>query len=402
MNQKILLVDDDLNILQGFKRRLRKRFPIEIALGGKEGLEAVGEGGPFAVIVSDMQMPEMDGIEFLNAVRQLAPDSVRMMLTGNADQKTAMNAVNDGHIFRFLTKPCSPEAFTKALEAGIEQYRLITAERELLSKTLSGSVSVLTEILSLVNPTAFGHAASVRRLVRQICREVQVDDAWEIEIAAMLSQVGCVTIPEITMEKLSSGAEVSAEELQTYQGHPQVGYNLISKIPRLEGVAEIIAYQQKRFDGSGLPNDGKQADQIPFGARVLKLVIDVVQLISAEKSTDEVWAAIHDREGWYDPSLVDALAAVLDIEYVIKSVDIKHLEEKMTLDEHVVTQSGDLLLSRGHEVTSLLRERLTTLAATARGVREPIRVRCPINRPEANQIATLERDLAPDTEGLEI
>ena len=402
MSRRILLVDDDPNILQGFKRQLRGRFQVETALGGKEGLEAVVKDGPFAVVVSDMQMPEMDGIQFLNTVRQLAPGSVRMMLTGNADQKTAMDAVNDGHIFRFLTKPCSPEAFTKALEAGIEQYRLITAERELLSKTLSGSVSVLTEVLSLVNPTAFGHTTSVRRLVRQICQEVQVDDAWEIEIAAMLSQVGCVTIPETTLAKLSSGEEVSAEEWQTYQGHPQVGYNLISKIPRLKGVAEIIACQQKRFDGSGVPNDGKRADQIPFGARVLKLVIDVVQLLSADKSTDDVWAAIHDRDGWYDPSVVDALAAVLDIEYVIKSVEIQRLEENMILDEHIVTHSGDLLLARGHEVTSSLRERLTTLVTSGTGVREPIRVRCPTSRRAASQTETPERDLAPNAEGIEI
>lgn len=402
MNQRILLVDDDLNILQGFKRRLRGRFQIETALGGKEGLEVVVEVGPFAVIVSDMQMPEMDGIEFLNAVRRLAPDSVRMMLTGNADQKTAMNAVNDGHIFRFLTKPCSPEAFTKALEAGIQQYRLVTAERELLSKTLTGSVSILTEVLSLVNPTAFGQATSVRRLVSRLCQEVQVDNAWEIEIAAMLSQVGCVTIPETTLAKLSSGVELSAEELQTYQGHPRVGHDLIAKIPRLKGVAEIIAYQLKCFDGSGVPHDGKQEDQIPFGARILRLVIDAAQLISVGKSTEDVWSTIHDRKGRYDPALIGALAAVLDVKYVIKSVEIKHLEENMLLDENIVTQSGDLLVARGREVTSSLRERLKTFATTARRVREPIRVRCPISRPEANQIKTLERDMVPRAKGIEI
>lgn len=386
MNQRILLVDDDLNILQGYKRQLRKRFQIETAPGGKEGLEAVVKGGPFPVIVSDMQMPEMNGIQFLNTVRQVAPDSVRMMLTGNADQKTAMDAVNDGQIFRFLTKPCSPEAITKALEAGIEQYRLITAERDLLSKTLSGSISVLTDVLSLVNPTAFGHTTSVRRLVRQMCQEVQVDNAWEIEIAAMLSQVGCITIPETTLTRLSSGAPILADELRTYQGHPQIGHDLIAKIPRLKGAAEIIAYQQKCFDGSGIPNDGTYGDHIPFGARILKLVIDVVQLISAEKSTDDVWASIHERKGWYDPSLVDALAAVLDVEYVIKSVEINDLEENMILDEHVVTQSGEVLLARGQEVTASLRERLNKFSETAMGVREPIRVRCPISRSEANQV----------------
>ncbi len=402
MSRRILLVDDDLNILQGFKRQLRKRFHIETASGGKEGLEAVVKGGPFAVIVSDMQMPEMDGIQFLNTVRRLAPDSVRMMLTGNADQKTAMDAVNDGHIFRFLTKPCSPEAFTKALEAGIQQYRLITAERELLSKTLTGSVSVLTEVLSLVNPTAFGHATSVRRLVRQICQEMQVDNAWEIEVAAMLSQVGCVTIPETTLAKLSRGAKLSAEELQTYQGHPQVGHDLIAKIPRLKGVAEIIACQQKCFDGSGTPADGRKGDQIPFGSRVLKLVIDVVQLISAGVSTEMALGVIHDRQGWYDPSLIDALAAALDIEYVVTSVTIDDLEEGMVLDEHIVDKQGAILLAHGQEVTFSMRERLKKFSETAKGVREPIRVRRPIRRHEEIQTETFERDVVPRAEGINV
>jgi len=380
MTQKILLVDDDPNILQGFKRQLRKRFQIETALGGKEGLEVVVKEGPFAVIVSDMQMPKMNGIQFLNTVRSLAPESVRMMLTGNADQQTASNAVNEGHIFRFLTKPCSRETFTKALEAGIEQYRLVTAERELLSKTLSGSVSVLTEVLSLVNPAAFGQTTSIRRLVRQMCQELQLPDAWEIEIAAMLCQVGCVTVPETTLAKLSNGAPLSAEELRTYQGHPQAGYNLISKIPRLKGSAEIIAYQQKCFDGSGTPEDGKKGEQIPLGSRILKLVIDVVQLIATEKTTETALGVIRDRYRLYDPSLIDALTAVLGIEYVVHSVTIDHLEEGMVLDEHVVSREGGVLLTRGQDVTLSMRERLKKFSDTLEGVQEPIRVRCPISQ----------------------
>ncbi|NIQ03497.1 MAG: response regulator, partial [Nitrospinaceae bacterium] len=94
----------------------------------------------FAVVVSDMRMPDMDGIQFLSRVREHYPQTVRMMLTGYADVKTAMNAVNEGNIFRFMTKPCPPEVFEKVLSAGIEQYRLITAERDLLERTLKGSV----------------------------------------------------------------------------------------------------------------------------------------------------------------------------------------------------------------------------------------------------------------------
>jgi response regulator RpfG family c-di-GMP phosphodiesterase len=377
MSEPILLVDDDPNILSGFQRQLRKRFRIETAVGGESGLEILNQNGPFAVVISDMQMPVMDGIRFLAAVREAAPESVRMMLTGNADQKTAMDAVNDGRIFRFLTKPCSTETLTTALEAGIEQYRLVHAERELLSKTLSGSVSVLTEVLSLVNPTAFGHSASVRRLVHKICERLKVPNAWEIEIAAMLSQVGCITIPEATLANLASGAPVSEAQWRMYQDHPSVAYNLISKIPRLQGVAEIIASQQKCFDGSGAPHDGKQEDEIPLGARVLKLAIDVVQLVASGTSPSAVLGVIRSRQGWYDPRLVDVLASSLGIEYVVGSVTIVQLQEGMVLDQDVISTQGDILLTSGQDVTLSMRERLRKFAASAGGVQEPIRVRRP-------------------------
>ncbi|GAG00018.1 unnamed protein product, partial [marine sediment metagenome] len=205
MSEKILCIDDDPNILQGYQRRLRKQFKIETALGGTEGLEAIASKGPFAVIVSDMRMPGMDGVQFLAAAKRRAPDSVRMMLTGFADQQTAVEAVNEGNIFRFLTKPCPPETFAKALTAGMEQYRLVTAEKVLLEKTLRGAIKVLTDVLSLTNPTAYGHASRVRRLVQKLCKQLEVDQPWQAEVAAMLSQIGCVTVPPNTLNKIYYG-----------------------------------------------------------------------------------------------------------------------------------------------------------------------------------------------------
>ena len=159
MTEKILCVDDEPNVLQACRRQLRKRFHIETADGGEQALQAIAGQDPYAVIVSDMRMPGMDGIQFLARAKELTPNSVRIMLTGNSDQQTAIEAVNEGNIFRFLTKPCPAESLAKAIAAGVEQYRLVTAEKELLEKTLRGSIKVLTEVLSLVNPTAFGRAA---------------------------------------------------------------------------------------------------------------------------------------------------------------------------------------------------------------------------------------------------
>lgn len=128
MKEKILCVDDDPNILQAYQRSLRREFEIEVAKGGKEGLEVIASQGPFAVVVSDMRMPGMDGIQFLSKVREQTPNTVRIMLTGHADRQTAIDAVNQGNIFRFLTKPCSPEILAKSLEEGIQQYQLLKAK----------------------------------------------------------------------------------------------------------------------------------------------------------------------------------------------------------------------------------------------------------------------------------
>jgi signal transduction histidine kinase len=134
MSEKILWVDDDENLLASYRRQLRNKFPVMTAAGGEQGLRIIGAEGPFAVIVSDFRMPGMDGVQFLSKAREAAPDSVRMLLTGYADLQTAIDAVNQGNIFRLLTKPCAPDVLLAALTAGITQYRLIISERERAEK----------------------------------------------------------------------------------------------------------------------------------------------------------------------------------------------------------------------------------------------------------------------------
>jgi DNA-binding NtrC family response regulator len=136
MSEKVLFVDDDPNLLSSCERSFRRRFQVETAEGGEAALQKIAERGPFAVVVSDRQMPRMDGITLLSLVRQRAPNTVRIMLTDNADLEGAIKVVNEGNIFRFLTKPCPPEILGKAVEDALGQYRLVTAEEELLNKKI--------------------------------------------------------------------------------------------------------------------------------------------------------------------------------------------------------------------------------------------------------------------------
>ncbi|MEP9409791.1 MAG: response regulator [Candidatus Brocadia sp.] len=360
MVEKILFVDDDLNILSAYQRQFHKQFHIETALGGDLGLAAIANHGPYGVIVADMRMPGMNGIQFLSKARVIAPDSIRVMLTGNADQQTAIDAVNEGNIFRFLTKPCPPNIMLKTLNAGMEQYRLVMAEKELLEKTLSGSVKVLTDVLTLVNPMAFGRASRAQRLVRKISADLKVDKPWQMEIAAMLSHLGCIMIPEEILAKVCNGINLSESESRIFKTHPQIGSGLISNIPRLETVAEIVAYQEKHFDGSGVPCDGKRGEEIPLGARILKLAIDFDSLVTAGNTNAAAMGTIRQKKAWYDPALIESLERVLaaEIRTDIKSVKADELALNMILAEDVKTLSGMLIVAKGHEVTPLLRIRL--------------------------------------------
>ena len=193
--EPILCVDDDPNILASFERQFRKRFTIETATGAEKGLEVIAQKGPFAVVVSDLHMPGMDGIEFLNRVRSQWPQTIRIMLTGQADLSTAIAAVNQGNIFRFLVKPCTTTILGLVIEAALEQHRLQMAERQLTEQTLLGCVNVLVDILGIVQPDAFSRAVRLRRYVQHLAGAIGGATTWEFEAAAMLSQIGWITLP---------------------------------------------------------------------------------------------------------------------------------------------------------------------------------------------------------------
>jgi FixJ family two-component response regulator len=181
----VLFVDDEPNVLTGFERLFRKEFRVDTACSGQAALDKMAACGPYALIISDMRMPGMSGSELLARAHATAPDSIRMVLTGETDISSAMQAVNEGAIFRFLLKPCAEPVLRAAIRAGLRQYELQHVERSLLENTLNGIVKVLSEILSLVNPAAFGRAVRIRRYVCHIASTLHLEDAWQFEIAAI-------------------------------------------------------------------------------------------------------------------------------------------------------------------------------------------------------------------------
>lgn len=375
MAEKILCVDDELNILLSLQRQLRKQFHLESALGPEKAMATIERDGPFAVVVSDLQMPGMNGLELLAKVKDLSPDTVRIMLTGQADLDTAIAAVNQGNIFRFLTKPCSAGELAATLDAALEQHRLVTAERTLLENTLRASVKVLTDVLSLVHPAAFSRASRIHRYVRYMAAELKLRDAWQFEVAALLSQVGCITLEPGALDRIYTGDELSDEEKKMFAAHPAAGGELLAHIPRLEAVAAMIANQNLSFEQSPAVPGRVPRETVAMGAHLLRAAIDFDRLITRNRSHEETLAQMRLREQDYDPACLEALAAYVAPEggMAVRVLKSGELLPGMVVDQDVRSKTGLLMLAKGQEVTLSVLGRLRAFAAKV-GIAEPVRV----------------------------
>lgn len=373
---RILCVDDEPALLEGVTPHLRRRFDVSTATSGAAGLELVKTQGPFAVVMSDMRMPQMSGAVFLAAVRAAAPNTVRILLTGQSEIESAIAAVNQGQIFRFLSKPCPPPDLIAAIAAGVEQHQLINAERELLEQTLHGSLKALTDILSLTNPLAFGRATRVKTLVAALAERLAVKERWPLEVAAMLFPIGAITLPHETVEKLYHGRPLSSAEAVMVKRLPAVAEQLLANIPRLDPVREILRDQDSPFAGEGLVRTGAA---LPLGSRLLKLLIDFDALEQGGMEQAMALDVLRGRRGQYDPDLLEALRAHLGSEEekeVIEEVTLGKLRPGWIFVEDVRSRAGALLIARGHQITEGLIQRITNFAQS-HGVAEPFRVRPP-------------------------
>lgn len=381
MNRNVLLVDDEQHVLESYRRILRKNFQLITALGGEMALQIIKSKGPFSVVVTDMNMPGMNGIELLTEVKIIAPETTRMMLTGHADFNIAMEAVNEGNIFRFLTKPCRPENLIKVINDGIRQYELIKAEHELLNKTLQGSIKILIEILSMIDQEMFSKALKLRDFVRKISENQLIDGSWEIEVAALLARIGGVTIPGIVLKKMNKQDELTEVERTMISRIPKTGHDLLKNIPRLSEVARIILYQDKHFNGEGTPDDDIKGAQIPLGARIFKIFNDFTLLQDAGLDRSKVRDIMNAREGWYDESLLRKVLSdeVLDGKQLkrktreTRKISVEDISTGMYLVDNLKTDTGQILVMAGQEITDALLIRVKNWSRVYK-IKEPVYV----------------------------
>ncbi len=358
--EQVLFVDDDRSLLDGMRRTLYKSYKVDCAEGPAEAFKRLSEGTKYSVIVSDMRMPEMDGVEFFSKVSNKYPDPIRIMLTGNNDLQTAINAVNLGHIFCFLNKPCDKNELVTAIDSAIQQFRLKDLERDLLERTLAGSVKVLLDVMRYTNPLAFGRTCAIRKLALDLAQNLGERNLWEVKIATMLSTIGWLSVPEFIIEKVIARKELDPSEHELVRQHTEVAYNLLSVVPRLEQVANIVRFQDLNFDGSG--SDVGSAffgEDIPLCSRVLKVLNSVTPLNSTRPPTIEAVDKLPMDGREYDPVVIVALKDILshqvgtDVDELRTYLEVppKSVRAGDMLEENLHGADGSLLLTAGNEIS---------------------------------------------------
>ena len=365
MRAKVLIVDDDANILAAYARLLHQEFEVDTAEGGERGLDAMRTRGPYATVLCDMRMPGMSGARFLASARQSAPDTVRMLLTGHADLEAVLEAVNEGNIFRFLTKPCPKDALIAAIQAAAEQYQLIRSERDLLEKTLVGSIKVMADFLSASSPQAFSRSLQIAHFVRHIAGNFHFDFRWRLDTAATLSQLGCVTLDPELIQNAFAGAKLSPEDQARFNAHPEAAMRLLGGIPRLEHTAWMIGQQLMRVipaQAPGLPEASMK--ETVLGAKTLKLAVAFDRLRVELSSEAAAVARLRTRTSEFGWELLDALT---DIRPVGRRMEPRRmstlkLSTGMVLDQEIRNKQGMLLVAKGQEITAAVLIKLENFA----------------------------------------
>lgn len=349
----VLLVDDEENILRALERlMLDEEFTVLTASSGEEGLKVLAGAEHVAVIVSDQRMPGMLGAEFLAKSREIAPDAVRMVLTGYAEVSTAMDAINRGGAARYLAKPWDDATLTQAIRDGIDYYLVLMENRRLaaiiqqqnrelaewntnlkgrvmeqtavirkqneelaarnalIQQSFNGTIEAFSRLLELRGSAQRSHARNVIELAVNCARDLEVaeKELETIRIAALLHDIGEIGIPETILAKKRS--QMSEHEQRIYLQHAVRGQTAIDAVDELRDAGSIVRHHHEHFNGNGYP-DGLRGEEIPLGARIIALADFIVQELGdrrGEAAIEEVLERATLLGGvLFDPKLLPAL-----------------------------------------------------------------------------------------------
>lgn len=368
---KILIVDDEPNNLKLFQQILGGDYELKFARDGTNALIVTEKHSPDLILL-DIMMPEMDGYEVcrrLKANKKTAGIPVIFV--------TAMGAVADeSKGFRlgcvdYITKPISPPIALARIKVHLELENTKAKVEQLLSKTLLGSLKMMSDIISMVNPVVFRQSSRLKRCAGEIGNKLGLEGLWKLEIAATLSQIGTIAIPMGTQVRARCGEILNADEQKLMASYPAIGKDLLKNLPRLETVAQIIGRQRDPLPDTAL----ETWDFITLSCQILRMVCDYDNLIISSKSKSKAFSILMQNKKAYSEKLLEIF---IDIENASqegakKSIRLSDLREGMVLLEDIICDTDVILVK---EFTEISENTLFLLHKNAkiRRVQEPIEV----------------------------
>ncbi|MCM5678609.1 response regulator [Schlegelella sp. S2-27] len=403
--QALLIVDDEPHVLSALRRALRGTgCTIHTAPGGQQALQILAEH-PIDLIISDMRMPGMSGAELLRGARERAPETIRILLTGYADLRSTMEAVNDGEIFRFLTKPWEDPILLEAVQEGLQrrvleqerdELRALTQQQNAELKRLNGgleqlvaertgelqrtlgdleaatdrlksdftsTVKLLSSLVASRSGIAAGCPRAVARYVREVAPELGIagEQIADLTFAALLQDVGKLGLPDELLRV--PFAALNRDQRARLRRHPVAGEACLMALPSLAPAGAILRHLYENFDGSGKP-DSLAGDAIPLASRLLRVLTDYEHYRSgaielAQLPEEHAFQRLRQgRAGVYDPRCVDAFLKsrrqAVAVPRQSKLLSSDRLEPGMEVGQDLMSKAGTLLLSQGHVLDAAL------------------------------------------------
>jgi response regulator RpfG family c-di-GMP phosphodiesterase len=395
-NTKVLYVDDETSLLSSFSS-LFKREGVEVTTLADSTCidQCLDKKGPFALVVSDQRMPGLDGVGTLERVRQKSPSTVRIMLTGFADQEDTVRAINTAGISRYITKPWDDILLVQVVHESVHSFNLAAENHflneelavrskslaELLDGTVGQTIELLSHLISYVNIHAANQTERVRKLgnaVLTLIKNISQQERWEIQRALELFNLGIAVLPPWIQVTLNKEGLWSLPRFPVAANHHLLAFDLLKDIPRFDQVARIIQLSHKNFDGENEPKSVVlKGNDLPMGARLLRILIDLDSLSTEHhRGRDMLLKMVHQPKK-YDVELISlmlGLESTMRVSQAEKHATLEELEEGMILVEDMVTIRGHVMIRAGSEIT---RPVLRILSQTRHydPIKEPVRVR---------------------------
>ncbi|OEC39683.1 two-component system response regulator [Pseudomonas sp. 1D4] len=410
---RVLLVDDEENILNSLRRLLRGQpYDLVMAHSGDEALQLF-ETQPVDLVVSDARMPGMDGATLLAEIHKRDPGCMSVLLTGYADINTIITAINEGQIYRYLSKPWNDDELLLTIRQALayqfaerererlqhltqEQNQQLKSLNETLEKRVQARTSELqqtadmldlayeelrrsyalsTEVFSLlVNqrlPREKQTNQQIIALIRAFAADLGMpeDQARDLSMAAALYNIGKLSLPDALI--IGPSDLMHSKDRDLYRRYPSQSESVLMALEPLHDAARLIRHHQERWDGSGFP-DHLRGNDIPLGSRMLKLAVDFVELqcglvLERRLNRDEALLFIRKyAERLYDPELVERFITICSTAMPdvtigdpdVRAVDTRHLEPGMVLARNLHADNGMLLLNEGKVLSDLLIRKL--------------------------------------------